>query len=272
LLNRRVLIVIDDVWSSEGLQYLLVGGPTCGTLLTTRDARAVDGTQARIVQAEQLDPLSARLIIQRRLGELAAPYKLEQLDKLCWLLGYHPLALELSTTHLLEGLDLEVLLIALEQELHRLKVLEVGGQPSEGAKIISVNASLNLSVARLQIADLAHLLLLATLRAQEKLSTPKAASVVSNLPEVDAQIAMNSLAAKSLLSWSGRAGKFGRLMTMHDLIRDKCLLLLLRKDASRPIPASIPSFSTASELSAFVGARMSRASDQFTFVGLRCIW
>ena len=50
--NRRVLLIIDDVWDVQTAQLLSCGGPDCRYLLTTRDrgvARAFVGEASRVV-------------------------------------------------------------------------------------------------------------------------------------------------------------------------------------------------------------------------------
>lgn len=79
LADERVLLVFDDVRSEDLLAEMLIGGPSCCTLLTTRFpeiATSFAGPDA--IQVRELDPRAARAVFLANAGELEASEESER--------------------------------------------------------------------------------------------------------------------------------------------------------------------------------------------------
>ena len=62
LSTRRILLVVDDVWSDAAAQAFCLTGPQGRLLFTTRDIRVILGVGARPVQVEMLSVTAARAL------------------------------------------------------------------------------------------------------------------------------------------------------------------------------------------------------------------
>ncbi|MGC4851872.1 NB-ARC domain-containing protein [Micromonospora sp. DT4] len=67
--DRRVLLVIDNVWSAADLVPFLLGGPACVRLVTTRNVR-VCPSQARVLRLGPMSPTEIRELISRSVPNL----------------------------------------------------------------------------------------------------------------------------------------------------------------------------------------------------------
>jgi tetratricopeptide (TPR) repeat protein len=97
LRDRRVLLVIDDVWEPEHAQPLLVGGVRCRTLLTTRNTRVAEALAAP-ADIYRLECLSEEDSV--KLLQVLAPEVVERHPKECAELSREleglPLALQVA--------------------------------------------------------------------------------------------------------------------------------------------------------------------------------
>lgn len=94
--ERKLLLVVDDVWSSEAGQYFLLGGPRCTRVLTSRQrgvARELS-PQARVYVVPKLAPNDS-LTLLRALAPVAAQAEPDALALLAGLVDGMPLALVL---------------------------------------------------------------------------------------------------------------------------------------------------------------------------------
>jgi hypothetical protein len=67
--DRRLLLVVDDVWASSHLAPFLAGSPRCARLVTTRQVSAMlDGM--RDVRVAEMEPAESRQLLLSDLGEL----------------------------------------------------------------------------------------------------------------------------------------------------------------------------------------------------------
>ena len=95
---RRFLIVLDDVWSVEDAEPLLVDGPLSAVVLTMRERHLAQKlvVDDRIVEVGVMKQREAEALIQRRLGARWREDEKEQAGELIRLVDHLPLALELG--------------------------------------------------------------------------------------------------------------------------------------------------------------------------------
>jgi tetratricopeptide (TPR) repeat protein len=75
LLNKRMLLVVDDVWKTEHARPFMVGGRSCGLLVTTRSprvARALAPTAADVYRLPVLSEEKAMELLQKLAPEVVA--------------------------------------------------------------------------------------------------------------------------------------------------------------------------------------------------------
>lgn len=100
LQDRRVLVVVDDVWDQGDLQPFLVGGPGCGHLVTSRRSDVVPrGTDT--IAVDLMSPSEASAVLSRGV-DLERP---DQLTELQAQTGRWPLLLSLLNGVLVSMLD-----------------------------------------------------------------------------------------------------------------------------------------------------------------------
>ncbi|MPL97678.1 hypothetical protein SDC9_43870 [bioreactor metagenome] len=130
LKNKHALLIIDDVWRNEDINFFNVGGPGCITLVTTRDENLAAGLATNSDYVYSLKPLDEENAI-RLLNELA-PQKATQYPDQCKQL-----------TNVLEGLPL-ALQIAGRMLRHEIKT---------GPDILEFIKEINQKSAELEKAD-----------------------------------------------------------------------------------------------------------------------
>ena len=124
LAAKQCLLVIDDAWTFEDLKPFLVIGPLGGILLTTRDKYIALQADAKLFEIDVLSPETSRAYLRSRLEEhLSELPSTDQIDTLAGLLEYLPLALEIASIHLRDGMELSLLLDELSTEIGRLRAL-----------------------------------------------------------------------------------------------------------------------------------------------------
>src|SRR5205807_1878701 len=66
--ERRVLIVLDDVWEPGAADPFTPLGPECRVLITSRDLRVIERVQATAQRLDLLDTPSARAFLAQATG------------------------------------------------------------------------------------------------------------------------------------------------------------------------------------------------------------
>ncbi len=96
--TRRLLIIVDDVWSAEAAYAFRVGGPAAATLLTTRLPRLATELSPQPLVVEELDDTASAELLARLAPHLdLSP---ETVEALVAATGRIPLALQLVGRHL----------------------------------------------------------------------------------------------------------------------------------------------------------------------------
>ncbi len=100
LVDKRVLLIIDNVTGSKDIQALLPSGETCATLLTSRDLDAAHALQAEPLLLGELSPDNARQLLVYILGEARVTAEEAAAREICELLQHLPLAVEIGAQRL----------------------------------------------------------------------------------------------------------------------------------------------------------------------------
>lgn len=100
LIDKQVLLVIDDVIQASPIEPLIPNGKRDGTLLTTRDLDVAMALEAEPITLGELSTNDSRNLFREILGAARVDAELEATDEICSLLQHHPLALEITAMRL----------------------------------------------------------------------------------------------------------------------------------------------------------------------------
>jgi hypothetical protein len=124
LLDKRMLLVVDDVWNAADAEWFRVGGAGCRVLVTTRLPFILD------VEPYNLRLMSLDESVALMRGEIGAKWQdaLEvPIREFADLVGRLPLAMKLMAVQVLRGRNLEMLKTAFLTETKRLRILDYPG-------------------------------------------------------------------------------------------------------------------------------------------------
>jgi hypothetical protein len=204
----------------------MIGGPASRTIVTTRDLEVAFGasTRASSYRLAELAPRSA-LDLLRRLAPDAVDLYPRKAEQLCERMGFMPLGLALAGRLLAVEQDIPGRMARLLDDLNqqreaRLALPQKEGRPGVSSEEISVQAILDLSIARLPEPDQDRFAMLAALPADPaSWDLPMAAAVWDCKPE-QAEDAVSLLLRRGLVE--RRQGRYW----MHALLRDYAEALL----------------------------------------------
>ncbi len=211
LADKEVLIVLDDVWSADKVRPLLIGGPRCAVLLTTRSLEVAAALHARshpleaLLPAECLQLMSGILENDKRLtAEESVAYEIFDL------LMRLPLAVEIASQLLLAraGWTLSDLAEQLRDEQERLDMLKVSDR--------AVHASFELSWNALDVSQRRGFASCAVFHGR-----PFTVEALATVAEMDRRKARNCL--DSLVALSLVMGESQPYYHQHPLLADYAL-------------------------------------------------
>ncbi|MDX3232224.1 AfsR/SARP family transcriptional regulator [Streptomyces sp. ME19-01-6] len=211
LVDRRMLILLDDAVSAEQVRPLLPGGPSCLVVVTSRNRLSglVAREGAHPVMLDVLAPEEAHALLAAVLGEprvAAEPDAVAELARLC---GYLPLALRVAAAQLACDPGRRVADLAAElAEGSRLAVLEL-----EDDERSAVRAAFDLSY-RAQSPRARLLFRRLGLAPGLEFDAGAAAALLDDTEEQAAQL-LTTLAGAHLIESRGE-GRYG----FHDLLRE----------------------------------------------------
>jgi hypothetical protein len=113
LAERQMLLVVDDVWNEAHAEWFRVGGEGCRVLVTTREAQ-IEG--ADYYPLNLMSEPEAILLVRQKLGTKWRSAQEVEVKAFAKLLGYLPLALDLATNQVRDGLSWEELRSEFEAE------------------------------------------------------------------------------------------------------------------------------------------------------------
>ena len=151
LVDKTVLLVVDDVWEEDHLEPFLVGNDNCRVLVTTRRLHVAEARGARLYQLGLMSPEQSLELFSNRLNRSLEGEEKEQAQAMAEAVGYLPLALELAVARISRGVAWTDLCAELKKEVARLELLEDPRQRRRND--LTLMASFNLSLEALRIED-----------------------------------------------------------------------------------------------------------------------
>lgn len=222
LLDRRMLLVVDDVWNAAHADWFQVGGPGCRVLVTTREARLAGAEYHELDLMTEEEAIS---LVRKKLGAGWQDEAETEFKKFAKSLGYLPLALDLATNQVQDGLtwaelrqefEVERRAVALEL-LDSTEALEALDEDAQ--RQYSLRACFNLSLKRLKPEQLQQFAWLGVLPEDVTL-TAAVAAVLWDLSLLRAKKGLIELRRRSFLT-DGSATVAGEpIYRVHDLMHD----------------------------------------------------
>ncbi|MBE9032215.1 hypothetical protein IQ266_20965, partial [filamentous cyanobacterium LEGE 11480] len=222
LAERRMLLVVDDVWNAAHAEWFRVGGAGCRVLVTTREAQ-IDGAEYY-----PLDLMTENEAIELVRGKLKTQWDESQavaVKQFARVVGYLPLALDLSVNLVVDGLSWGELQAEFEAEqravdLELLNSTEALEDLPEGRqRKYSLRACFNLSLKRLQPEQLRRFAWLGVLPEDVRVDA-RMAQTLWDVPEVMAKRGLIELFRRSFLTSAGESVEGYPLYRVHDLMHD----------------------------------------------------
>ncbi|MFG6103464.1 NB-ARC domain-containing protein [Leptothoe sp. EHU-05/26/07-4] len=229
LYDKKVLLVVDDVWDPTRLEAFRVGGYGCCVLVTTREAQI---PEAHRYSLDVMTPEQAlELMTQKFKAELNVKDRQQALD-FAERVGYLPLALELAASQVENGETWSNLLANFRSEVVRLEALDalsLTDMPDEAKRRhCSLTACFNLSLQRLSSEQLSQFAWLGVLP-EDALLTQDMAMTLWQVTLQQAQDQLREFHEKAfLLIGSAQSSNNAERVTyrMHDLMHDLSRQLL----------------------------------------------
>jgi NB-ARC domain len=236
LRHKKMLLVVDDAWSSDNIVPFQVGGEGCLVLVTTREAEVPDAERIdldEMSQSEALDLLMSRAKIKSLTAE-----ELKQAQRLIDVLCALPLAVDLAGAQIADGMSWDELLEDLEAEIAYLESLDrpnvQGARDEKTRKRFSLKASLNLSLKLLTAEQLQQFAWLGVLPEDVSIQ-PEMAATLWSIPRKKAGAVLRTFRAKALLLSGVEGLRQGSNYRIHDLMHDLARGLLT-SEGEKDIP------------------------------------
>ncbi|MFM7279004.1 MAG: NB-ARC domain-containing protein, partial [Microcystis aeruginosa] len=225
LADKRALLVVDDLWNVEDIEPFRVAVNQCKLLVTTREV-PVKGA-IRYDLDVMTESQSLALLTGYLKHELNLPDQ-KQAKILAKIVGYLPLALELTAAQIEDGIPWAELIEDLRAEIAHLEILdrlEAGDTANEEKrKHYSLIACFNLSLKRLNGQRLRQFSWLGVLP-DDVTITEKMAATLWDCPVKEARQTLRYLRGKALLL-TGVSSEQLTSYRVHDLLHDLAINLL----------------------------------------------
>ena len=116
LFDKSVLLVVDDAWNIDHAQIFNLGGKRCQVLVTTREKAIANILEAETYNLDVMTLSQSMQLFSQRLGREITGKEAKQAEALVKKLRYLPLALELATAQVEDGISWQVLLADIKRE------------------------------------------------------------------------------------------------------------------------------------------------------------
>jgi NB-ARC domain len=231
LAERRMLLVVDDVWNAAHAEWFRVGGGGCRVLVTTREAR-LEGAEyydlALMTEDEAIE------LVRQKLGQRWQQEQEAEVKAFANILGRLPLALDLAANQVRDGLKWGELRSEFEAE--RRAVFQGTGRRSSALQLLdssealeqleeeeqrkySLQACFNLSLKRLKPQQFEQFAWLGLLPEDVNLDR-RVAAVLWDLSPFRAQKVLIDLRNRSFLTGGVDTIEGEPSYRVHDLMHD----------------------------------------------------
>ena len=222
LLDKRMLLVVDDVWNGAHVELFRIGGAQCRVLMTTREAQ-IEGADYHALSL--MTEAEAIALVRQKLDRQWQPEQEPEVKAFTKSLGYLPLALDLATNQVRDGLSWAELRSEFETE-RRSVALEVLDSSEawdcldeNQQRKYSLRACFNLSLRRLSAEQLRQFAWLGVLPEDVSLDA-RMAVTLWELSPLKAKKTLIDLRNRSFLT-SGTETLEGEVTyRVHDLMHD----------------------------------------------------
>ncbi|MGK7911678.1 MAG: NB-ARC domain-containing protein [Synechococcus sp.] len=233
LRGKSMLLVVDDAWNAEHVSPFQVGSDRTRVLVTTREVY-VSG--AEYVRLQELTREQSMDLLRKSAGASIAGQE-ELSDELADIVGDLPLALELASVQLGEGVIVEDLIEDLKRERLELERFDADFARDEATrKKCSLVASFNLSLKRLRVEQLHQFAWMGVLPEDVSI-TAKMAATLWQMDEGRARRSLLQLRAKALLLPGAEGADRELTFRLHDLMHDAAQKLLTQ---DRKVEGGLP--------------------------------
>ncbi|WP_287698084.1 MULTISPECIES: NB-ARC domain-containing protein [unclassified Microcystis] len=226
LADKKALLVVDDLWNVEDIDPFIVAGNHCKLLITTREVPVKGAIRYDLdvmTESQSLALLTGYLKHELNLADQ------KQAKILAKIVGYLPLALELTAAQIEDGIPWAELIEELQAEIANLEILdrlEAGDTANEEKrKHYSLIACFNLSLKRLNGQRLRQFSWLGVLP-DDVTITEKMAATLWDCPVREARQTLRYLRGKALLL-TGVSSEQLTSYRVHDLLHDLARNLIL---------------------------------------------
>ncbi|NEP19779.1 MAG: hypothetical protein F6J97_23320, partial [Leptolyngbya sp. SIO4C1] len=244
LAERRMLLVVDDVWNAAHAEWFRVGSADCRVLVTTREA-VIPGAER--YDLDLMSPPEALELVRRELGA-------KWTDDMEWpalefarLLGYLPLAIRLMAVQVARGRRWETLKKAFLKETKRLKTLDQPGVrlselSDEERRQYSLRACFALSLDRLKedsLEQFERFVWLGVLP-EDVTIQQRMAMTLWDVEDWEAEETLLTLYERSFLTSGVTTFEGEQTYRIHDLMHDTARGLIRQGTLNLPHPPHLP--------------------------------
>ncbi|MFZ4727104.1 MAG: NB-ARC domain-containing protein, partial [Pseudanabaena sp.] len=251
LAERQMLLVVDDVWNAAHAEWFRVECEGCRVLVTTREAQ-IEG--ADTYSLALMSESEAIALVRQKLGTKWRSAQEVEVKAFAKLLGYLPLALDLATNQVRDGLSWEELRSEFEAE--RRSVASGIGRRSRALNLLdssekwddldenaqrkySLQACFNLSLKRLTHQQLQQFAWLGVLPEDVNLNS-RMAEVLWDLKPLQAKRVLILLRSRSFLTDGVATIAEEATYRVHDLMHDMARSLIEEGIlSSEPVPLEL---------------------------------
>jgi glycerol-3-phosphate cytidylyltransferase-like family protein len=219
LSDKRMLLVVDDVWNAADAEWFCVGGAGCRVLVTTRTAFIPD---AELYPLPLMDLDESEKLMKAEIGAKWHDSLGEPIREFAGLLGCLPLAMKLMAVQVARGLNINNLKTAFLEETKRLSTLDYPRMKLENLsedqlRENSLRACFGLSLKWLEPELLERFIWLGVLPEDVSIQQ-KMAMTLWDTKEWKAEEALLSLYESSLLMEGGETLEGNQTYRVHDLL------------------------------------------------------